>query len=208
MLSNPLKMLIQQNSKGAICIVIYQLISIVCLLIAIFLAFISIYQWFKNHIFQIIQDLTGNTRVKQVQYLRNNSFLLNTRSYNQKMNSLNQLVERYLQHDKVEADTPPDLILPTDLNAGLRDWISYPIGDKVHRAVLEVEESAITEVLSDYDILGKNGEPIGIFQNKQCPYQKVILPKSKNVSFTVVKSCVVVHWRAYNLEFGVDNKRK
>ncbi len=161
-----------------------------------FLTFCSIFLWFKNHIYLVIQDLNGNTRAKQVQYLKNNSLLLHASIHNQKMESLNQLVEMYLQYDKEVPGTPPDIEFPTDLNGGLEGWVEYPIVNKPNPTEIIEDEIAITEVLSEFDILEKNGEPVDLlYQNEECLYKNVILPTSKNVPFIVVKSCVVVHWR-------------
>ncbi len=158
----------------------------------------AIYQWFTNHIYHIIQDLTGSTRARQVKYLKDNSMLLNTSICNKKMGSLNQLVEMYLQQDKGQAVPLPDLILPNGLNEGLQSWSIYPIEPRM--APVNEEETDITQVLSSYDIIEKDGEPLEIFQqDKQYPYKNVILPVCQGASFKVIKSCVVVHWRLYDL---------
>ncbi len=159
----------------------------------------AIYQWFSNHIYRIIQDLSGSTRVKQVKYLKDNSMLLNTSICNKKMSSLNQLVEAYLQQDKVQTVTLPDLIIPNDLKEGIQNWSIYPMEPR-RNPVDDEEVIDITQVLSSYDILEKDGEPLEMFkQNRQHPYKNIILPECQGVSFRVVKSCIVVHWRLYDL---------
>ena len=112
------------------------------------------------------------------------------------MDSLNQLVELYLHHEKEDAGTPPEIIFPTDRKEGLQDWALYPLGNIVEHLEFREDETTITEILSDYNIIDKDRvEQDMISSNTSCPYHKVILPKIKNVAFTVVKSCVVVHWR-------------
>lgn len=149
----------------------------------------------KHHIYQIIQDINGTSRAKKVQYLKNNSLLLYTGIHTYKMDSLNQLVEMYLQHNKEVTSTSPDIILPTNLSEGMPDWVAYPVRDFVKQTEYE-EELAITEVLSDYDIVEKDGAPIkDLFYNEKSGFDRVILPTKKGMEFTVVKSCLVVHWK-------------
>ena len=163
-------------------------------------AITSIFLWFKNHIYRIIQDLSGSSRTKEVQYLKDNSLLLNTRIQNPKMHSLNQLVDSYLHHDTMPDCPPPDFTIPTDLNDGLENWVEYPMHNVKKPMDVTEDDTIITEVLSSFDILEKDGKPLNIlFQNEKCPYENVILPTNKEVLFTIVKTCIIVNWRAYEL---------
>ena len=142
----------------------------------------------------IIQDLNGTSRAKKVLYLKNNSFLY-TSIYNPKLDSLNQLVERYLQHNKEIEGVPPDIELLENTEEGLKNWTLLSVTQDTTAEIFE-EDLEITEVLSNYDILGRNGESISVsLDQEQCPFDRVILPTQSETLFTVIKSDTVVHWR-------------
>lgn len=213
---------------GGASISVYKIISIISFIIGALCGLSAILLWFRYHIYQIIQDLNGTSRAKQVQYMKNNSLLLYTKINSQKVHNINQLVEAYLHHKTEEIQKPADIIFPTSISQIDAQWSPYSMGEKTefsgdvnidinqedinqehinHKHMSEVykreaykselaeDDSPITEVLSEYEILAKDGESIEVlFQNQPYLYNRVVLPVKKEVSFAIIKSCVVVHW--------------
>lgn len=113
-----------------------------------------------------------------------------------------------MHHKTDEIHNPPDISFPTDLSQENIKWSLYPMGEKTEDLRAQnmdpfkelinenpEDDTPITEVLSEYEILAKDGEAIEVlYQNQPCLYNRVVLPVNKEVSFAIVKSCVLVHW--------------
>ena len=144
---------------------LYLYISMSCLLVGTILALLAVFLWFRCHIYRIIQDLSGNSRIRQVQHLKNNSMLLGTQVYGNRMDHLNELVDAYLLHDTTMVEVETDDLSP------------------------------ITEILIAPECMGYNVERIirgrssGFTQ-----FGNVILPLKEDVTFKVTRSEVVVNW--------------
>ncbi len=162
--------------------------------------------WFRDHIYKVIQDLNGNTRAKQVRYLKNNSVLLHTKVQSHKLENLNELIESYLQDHNEIGDCAPAPILPhslperihtsrVDRHTGNNQQEEQAIYWDTEALNGEEANNPITEVLTDYEVISKDGKTLeGLFYHEKYPFDRVVLPMSKEEAFRMIRSELVVHW--------------